>query len=430
MNFKLLKNKNLSLLVLGQFVSQFGSGMQSFAFSLYVLSLTGSGTQFASVLAVSMVPRLVLGPICGVFADWFDRKKIIVYLDLLSGLIIGALYIISITSTLSMLHIYTTVIILSVISSLFSPAIGTAIPSVVDKEDLMGANSLNRLALTICYMLYPIVAGAVFGLFGISVVLLLNAVSFILSAVSEMFIDLKSPVKKRSEISYKAFRNDFKAGVQLITNHKLIKNILLLSITSNAVLSPSFSVGLIYVANMVLKITDFQLGILQTLMVCGTLTGSIFAGLIGKKVKLEKVLYLAVIALGVLVCSMAFNSSSYYLSFFDGNLVPYITLALLSLLATSIGVITNIGMSTLMQKEVPLDMMGRVSSVKETISMAAVPMGQIVFGIVFDNVASYIPLLISGIIVIAAATMFNYTMNKEVVIEESLETGRPLLDIK
>jgi len=73
MNLKLLKNKNLSLLILGSFVSFIGSGMQGFAFSLYVLSVTGSGSKFASILAASMIPRLILGPLgsCSVPVDIF-----------------------------------------------------------------------------------------------------------------------------------------------------------------------------------------------------------------------------------------------------------------------------------------------------------------------------------------------------------------------
>jgi MFS family permease len=429
MNLRLLRNKNLSLLIFGQFVSMLGSGMQSFAFSLFVLKLTGSSTQFASVLAVGMLPRLILGPICGVFADWFDRKKIIVYLDLISGLLIGGLYIISITSALSMFHIYAAVILLSIISSLFSPAIGTAIPTVVDKDDLVEANALNRLAMTLCFMLAPIVAGAIFNIYGISVVLLINAVSFILSAISEMFMDLKSPGKRIGGLSYRGFIEDFKAGIVFIINHRLIMKIILLSVVANAVVSPSFSVGLIYVANMVIKISEIQLGMLQTLLVAGSLIGSVIAGYVGKKISLAKILYLALTVMGLLLCFIAINSSSYYLSIFSSNLIPYMTLTLLSMLVASVGVVTNIGVSTMMQKEVPLDIMGRVSSVKETISMGTIPMGQIIFGIVFDRIDSYIPLMLSGIIVVVSALVFNYSINRDARKDMALKRNEPLLNI-
>jgi len=89
MNVKLLKEKNFSLLMFGKFISLTGTQMQEFALSLYVLKITGSATLFASVIIVAMIPQLLLSPIAGVFADWLDRKKIIVYLDIISGILVG-----------------------------------------------------------------------------------------------------------------------------------------------------------------------------------------------------------------------------------------------------------------------------------------------------------------------------------------------------
>lgn len=89
MNSKLLKQKDFLLLMAGQFVSMMGSQFQSFAVSLYILKITGSATKFASVLVIMMIIQVLLGPVAGVFADWFDRKKIIVLLDFLNGVIVG-----------------------------------------------------------------------------------------------------------------------------------------------------------------------------------------------------------------------------------------------------------------------------------------------------------------------------------------------------
>ena len=410
MNLKLIKNKNLSLLIIGQFVSQFGSGMQGFAFSLYVLQLTGSGMMFASVLAISTIPRLILGPICGVFADWFDRKKIIVYLDLISALIIGGLYLFSLSTDINIGHIYFTVIIMSVISALFSPAISAAIPSIVDKDDLVGANALNRLALTLCYMFYPLVAGFIFGIWGISVVLLINALSFLLSAISEMFIDLVTPNQKKSKPSYKDFKKDFKEGIQVILDHKLIRSIMILSVMANALIAPAISVGLIFVANQLLVISDWQLGMLQTALVSGSLVGSLLTSGLSNKYKLEKLLSLAVMVIGLLIMAIAVNASAFYLNIFQTKIIPYISLVLIALSITTVAVITNIGVATMMQKEVPLELFGRVTSVKETFSMAAVPLGQMAFGIVFDYTMPPIPFLISGLLVLYLG--FSFSKNK------------------
>ncbi|WP_350343166.1 MFS transporter [Proteinivorax tanatarense] len=412
MNLKLLKNKNLSLLLLGRFVSMFGSGVMQFAFSLYVLRLTGSASQFASVLVVAMIPMLLLGPISGVFVDWFDRKKLIVYLDLISGLIVGVMFLISVTSTITMFHIYITVICLSIITTLFNPAINTAIPSLVDKDDLLEANSLNRVIMTITMMISPMVGGALFGIFGISIILLLNFVSFILSAISEAFIDLKTPNKKHNDFSFNSFYNDLKSGINFILNHNIMKKIITLSFVANAFFSPALSIGLIYIASMVIEVSDLQLGILQSSLMVGSLLGLSITGTVAKKIKLTKVIYMALIIMGTLVCLIGFSSLPAYLNLFNNNLIPYLTIVVLALIIGSAAVITNVGMATLMQKEVPSDMLGRVSSVKETASLCATPFGQIIFAGMYDTIGTFIPIMISGTVMVISAVLFNYSVHK------------------
>ncbi|SDP63254.1 MFS transporter [Clostridium gasigenes] len=138
MNFKILKDKNFSLLMFGKITSLVGSSMQTFALSLFVLATTGSATKFASILAVTMIPQLILGPFAGVFVDWFDRKKIIISLDILSGVVVSTFAVIYfITGQMPIGYIYILAITLSLISTLFQPTIQTIIPTITKKDDLI-----------------------------------------------------------------------------------------------------------------------------------------------------------------------------------------------------------------------------------------------------------------------------------------------------
>jgi len=149
--------------MLGKLVSLVGSEMQGFALSLYVLKITGSAAKFASVLAITLVPKIIIGPLAGVLVDWFDRKKIIVGLDMLSGLLIGIYAIIfMINGKLSLGSIYVLVVLLSFISLLFQPTITTVLPSIANKEDLVDANGINSLILNIGNLMAPAIAGVLF----------------------------------------------------------------------------------------------------------------------------------------------------------------------------------------------------------------------------------------------------------------------------
>ena len=69
-------NKNFTLLVIGQIISLFGNAMLRFSLSLYVLDTTGSASAFATILAISMIPTILLSPVGGVLADRMSRRHI------------------------------------------------------------------------------------------------------------------------------------------------------------------------------------------------------------------------------------------------------------------------------------------------------------------------------------------------------------------
>lgn len=172
MKISLLKQKNFLLLMIGKLVSLIGSELQSFALSLYVLKITGSATQFAGVLSVTIIPKVILGPFIGVFVDWFDRKKIIVSLDMFNGIFIGIYAVMYLTSgKLSIGSIYILAITLSMVELVFQPAISTVIPSIMKKEEIPDANDINSSIMSIGSLLAPAVAGAIFGMFGLGVIL-------------------------------------------------------------------------------------------------------------------------------------------------------------------------------------------------------------------------------------------------------------------
>ena len=157
MNKKLLKNKNFMLLVIGNFVSLIGSNIQQFVLSLYVLALTGSATIFASMLAISILPRIILSPIAGVFGDWFDKKKSIVILDLVNASVLfGFSFYLRLHSDLSIGLIYILVIILEITEIFFSSSMSAVMPSVVKKDEYLEANSLRTMLTSFGQLMAPI----------------------------------------------------------------------------------------------------------------------------------------------------------------------------------------------------------------------------------------------------------------------------------
>ncbi len=351
MNLKLLKERSFSLLMLGKFLSIAGTQMQDFALSLYVLKRTGSATLFATVIIVALIPQLILSPIAGVFADWLDRKKIIIYLDMLSGIVVvGFAIIYLVIGELTLPLIYVLVILLTLASALYQPAINTVIPTIVKKDDLLEANSVSTIIMNMGNLIAPLLAGILFGLNGLFIILAINAFSFITAAIVEIFINIPKANKMPEKINLKVFKNDFAEGLNFIKERKLLLNIIILASLVNFIFSPLFSTGIIFITKKLLKVSDFQFGLMQTLIMASMILTPLISSKYTKKYSLGKLVFLGIFSCSLLIGIMAVIPSPFYLNLFRSNLVPYICITLLFFLIAAMTVTINIALGTLFQK--------------------------------------------------------------------------------
>lgn len=408
MNLKLLKNKNIFLLFFGNFISLMGTGIQNFALSLYVLKLTGSAAKFASVLAVTVIPQIILGPICGVFADWFDRKKIIVRLDALSGLLILSMAIVyKINGGLSMIYIYIIAIALSIISLLFRAAQGAVIPCLVGKEDIVKANSLNSVLSSIGQISAPLVSGVIYGFFGLFPILIINSVSFIASSISEIFIKLPKISEIKNVFNIQQFNKDFKEGFVYIKREKILLKIAICGFVVNFAFSPIFSVGLTYISKRVLFFTDFQYGMIETICGLGTILGALIVSIMGNKKSISKIFGISITSMGIVSMIFAIVIFMFYSNLILSKSGMFVLITLIVTTIVSIATVVNISLSSLLQTQTPKNMLGRVGAVISTLCTAAMPAGQMLIGGMFDATEAYIPIFISCAIIIIAGIFFS-----------------------
>lgn len=407
MNIKLLKKKDFFLLIFGNLVSRIGTYAQDFALSLYVLKITGSGMKFASVLAITLIPQLIFGPFMGVIADRFYRKKIIVTLDFLSGIVIGITAVVfKLNGGLSLPYIYALVIVLSMISLLFSPTIGAIVPSIMKKEELLDANAISSLVGNIAMVISPMIGGFLFGIYGLFVILIINSISFILSAVSETFINVPKNQKVNSESSVKSYLDDLKEGIIFTSKQKNILAIMFIALIANFALNPLCNIGFPYIIKKLFKCSDFQYGLFQGIMVIGMFIAPFLCTSVLKNIPFKKIITLNMAIIGVVVGVGAVIVSPLYLNLFKTSFVPYITLLLIVVLMGVLISIINIFIGTIFQKEVPIPMMGRVGSVMNTLCMAMTPIGQIIFGFLFDVSPAYIVVAIASLVLVLSSLIY------------------------
>ena len=134
-------NRNFILMIIGQIISLFGNAILRFSLSLYVLQVTGSASIFATILAVSILPTILLSPFGGILADRVSRRSIMFSLDFLTSFLIFGFSMVS-TRGFSIVLVAILMISLSIIQAFYQPSVQASIPLLVSENQLMQANGL------------------------------------------------------------------------------------------------------------------------------------------------------------------------------------------------------------------------------------------------------------------------------------------------
>lgn len=402
MNLSVFRNRNFVLVALGRFVSELGTYLFSFALSLYVLDKTESAALFASVIAISIIPRIVLTPFAGVIIDRVSRKKMVVNMDILSGIVllaIGGVYITQ--GELSLLFVYIVVIATNTINVFFSPAMSSMMPDIVEKEKLADANSMTELAGAVIAVTAPIVAAALYAGFGLLIVIVVDGISFLLSAFSESFIKIEKESLVPDE-EHESFFESFKEGLRYIKGMPEFIIIAGVAVIANFALAPIFSIALPIVILQDFGLSKEIYGIVTSLMTVGMFIGPIFAAGIIKKYHYSKLVSF-ILTLSGIIC-LLFGIACINGLFPNVYFNTVLMLVLINILMIII-IWVNLATSTARQRIVPGHLQGRVVSVVGVIAMAATPAGQALMGYLLDVNQSYIIVGIFALIVILSGIM-------------------------
>ena len=411
MKLSLLKEKNFSIYIFGKLISLVGSNMQQFALSLYVYALTGSAAIFATMLSVSILPRLLLSPFAGVFGDWFDRKKMIVRLDILNGIVLLVFAgLFTFTEGFSVAMIFALVIVLEITEVFYEAASTGIIPSIVSKDDMAQAQSLRSLVFSVGRLVSPIIGAALYSFFGLFIVLLINGVSFFLMGVLETMIHVPAHHRRPDTINRHTFFRDFKEGLNAIRDNRFLQSIISIGVVINFVFAPIFSVGILVLIIDVLEGSDFQYGLFQSIITFAMVIGPIIAANLLKKTDIAKVCFTGMFAATVVMALMGLLFSELIYGTFASRLSPFV---LLLILAFGLGLfisIINITVGTLFAQVVPLHLMGRASTVMNLLVTISIPVGQVIFGVMFDHFPVYRVIMIGSSIVFIALLLVKNTL--------------------
>ncbi|MBZ0285017.1 MAG: MFS transporter [Anaerolineae bacterium] len=187
----LRSNPDFAYLWFASVVSLLGDWFNIIALSALVSEYTNnSGLAVSGLLLARFLPPLIVSPYAGVLIDRFNRKRLLIYSDLLRAIIV--LFLLFANSPDRLWLIYLMTVLQFAMSAIFEPARGAILPSLVSSKDLLPANTLSNVTWSVMLAIGAIIGGVTATLFGTATALVIDAATFALSAV------LVSRIKPRS----------------------------------------------------------------------------------------------------------------------------------------------------------------------------------------------------------------------------------------
>lgn len=389
-----LFHKNFSLLIAGQTSSLFGNCILDFALSMYVLEVTGSATIFASFLAFAMLPTILLSPLGGVLADRANRRNIMITLDFIAGVIV-LLAAVFINSENHLVIICITLVIQSILGAFETPTVQACVPQMQTGDNIILGNAVVNQISAISAFAAPFIGSLMYTAFGLKPVMYAGVVCFFITAVFECFIKLEFHPERTTENVLEIVKMDLKDSVKFIHKEKTaILKILLLVAVIGFFIQGIALVGLPYIVRTILGLNAKFYGAIGSMLGLTAILGSVIAGLIVSKFKIGK-LYLTLFFIGICLLPVGVIfaiSSGVYMKYF----ILMLSFSIIQVLAC----VFSIFALSVIQQLTPNNMIGKVMAFTATFSLCAQPLGQIIYGLLFDTFtnAVYIILIPTGII--------------------------------
>ncbi len=194
----LLRQRNYGLLWFGQVISVAGDWVLFASLPFYVYSLTGSALATGAMFMISMLPRVLLASVAGVFVDRWDRRWTMIAADLARAVLLTSL--LAVHSLDQMWIIYLAAVAEAAVSQFFEPAKNALVPSIVTEGELVKANSLSALGGQVARLSGPAIGGLMLTRLGLPSVVIFDMLSFAFSAVMLWLLAL-APGASRAQAS-------------------------------------------------------------------------------------------------------------------------------------------------------------------------------------------------------------------------------------
>jgi MFS family permease len=398
---------NYRFLWSGQVISNFGDSLTNLGLLILVNELTGSTAALALMAIVIGLPKVIFGMLAGVYVDRIDRKRIMVWSDVIRAVVVLGFMMVTTESLLWLL--YAIAFTQSSIGTLFNPARNAIIPNIVPANGLMSANALIQTSALLVGVLGAGTAGLIIGVFDTyTPIFLIDSLTFLVSAllITRLQLDLPAVPLGQQESTAKVW-HQLTEGVQILFSNRLLSGTL---VAAGVAMLGLGAINILMVPFLVddLKLPETWFGAVQFAQVSAMVISSVFVAAIARRFLPTQIITTNLAVVGVIVAAVATVTNIWPL---------FVLLFVLGLVMTPL----QAAISTILQTAVEDNMRGRVAGALDTLVQSATLLSMAFAGIFGDLMGIRETFVLGGMVVVLSAVAAGRVFGKPGAIKPPLE---------
>ena len=383
--WNVLRNRNYALIFWGQLISAAGTQMQVVAVSWQVYLLTHSAIALGLIGLFQAIPRIIFSLVGGVLADVFDRRKMLLIIEITLAVTSVILALCTIFHIINMVIIYTVILIAASVSAFEFPTRQAIIPTLVPREQMTSALSLSTVMMQLTFIIGPTLGGFVIAWLGVANTYWIDVISYFVVIGSLLLMVIpRVPVEKRAKAGIGALMD----GIHFLRAHPVILAVLSLDFFATFFGSPR-ALFPVY-ASDILHIGPTGLGLLIAATSIGAVALTPLTGRISRISRQGLGIVLAIIFWGICIVAFGFTPGPFWLS------------ALFLAGAGAADMVSMILRGLVVQLTTPDEFRGRISAVNAMFVIGGPMLGQFESGLVAGIFSPEVSVVSGGLACILA----------------------------
>ena len=386
---KKLWNKDFFLLLQGNAVSDLGDLLYSVAIGYWVYEKTGSSALMGVMSSISMFVTMFLSPFTGSIVDKISRRFVIVGMDALRGIIMLVLGALAWTDALSVPVVLLAAFAASLCSVFFNPAVNTLMIDLIPHDDMVRGQSVFSASNALINLVGKAFSGVLVAFLGVPLIVVLNGVSYLLSAVTEMFIRVPRTVQQGERVTVKGVLTDFGKAIKAIFADPCLKLFVPFVLLLNLLCSGPMSLFLPFCMEKGLSMDMY--GYLLSVQIAGSLLCVVVLGV----VKLSPKTRFSLMCVGFIL-----SETLYVAAFFLKDFLPMAVLMFLAALLNAAG---NSIFNAALMLALPEENRGAILGFIEASCVGGCALSAVIYGVLGEFFPLYLVFAAGSIIALPFA---------------------------